>query len=386
MIGDYDDIDFLDLKNYEKNPQRCTYGWTSNNSVFAELGMDYKEIGKRIEINGEPGIAWLENMRAYSRMKDVPDYKDIKVKGANPCFPIDTKIMTSEGIRSFRDLVGTPFKAVVDGIEYPTTSKGVFKTAEQQDLFRITLDNGISIRATNNHRFHTETGLKRLDELLINKDELVISNNTNYNWGGIGTKDEGYLLGWLIGDGTFSGMSKGHQDLPKAVVGMWISKDKYNSPTDYKPFNKIQEIIMNLPSKSNTKGLNLAKETDKYWEYRSSTVSLSKMAKSWNICPKTKNIPLYGSREFNIGLLQGLFDSDGTVGISESKKNSYVRLSQNNTSRLQQVQQLLLTLGIGSKIYSNRREENLRLLPDGKGGEKEYLCKALRNLIYRLVT
>lgn len=60
--------EYLDLKNYSVNPQRAAYGWTSNNSVFSKIGMNYDEICKRIAINGEPGIAWLSNMQAFSRM------------------------------------------------------------------------------------------------------------------------------------------------------------------------------------------------------------------------------------------------------------------------------------------------------------------------------
>ncbi|SVB88884.1 uncharacterized protein METZ01_LOCUS241738, partial [marine metagenome] len=67
------------------NPHRDQYGWTSNNSVFAELGMDYSDICKRIIDNGEPGLAWLENMRSHSRMKNGADNKDHRVAGGNPC-------------------------------------------------------------------------------------------------------------------------------------------------------------------------------------------------------------------------------------------------------------------------------------------------------------
>lgn len=85
-FGDPNDEEFLDLKNYkEKNPEREEYGWASNNSVFAKLGMDYGEIERRILINGEPGIAWLENMRAYGRMKEGKNFKDHRVAGGNPC-------------------------------------------------------------------------------------------------------------------------------------------------------------------------------------------------------------------------------------------------------------------------------------------------------------
>jgi adenosylcobalamin-dependent ribonucleoside-triphosphate reductase len=85
VFGDPNSEEYLDLKNYKVNPHRDQYGWTSNNSVFAELGMDYTEIAKRIVDNGEPGLAWLENMRHYSRMKNGGDDKDHRVMGGNPC-------------------------------------------------------------------------------------------------------------------------------------------------------------------------------------------------------------------------------------------------------------------------------------------------------------
>ena len=85
VFGDPFDEEYLDLKNYKVNPHREQYGWTSNNSVYAELGMDYTETAKRIVDNGEPGFAWLHNMRKYSRMKNGGDWKDHRVAGGNPC-------------------------------------------------------------------------------------------------------------------------------------------------------------------------------------------------------------------------------------------------------------------------------------------------------------
>jgi hypothetical protein len=85
VFGDPYDEEYLDLKNYKVNPHRDQYGWTSNNSIFAELGMDYTEASKRIVDNGEPGFAWLDNMRHYSRMKNGGDNKDHRVMGGNPC-------------------------------------------------------------------------------------------------------------------------------------------------------------------------------------------------------------------------------------------------------------------------------------------------------------
>ena len=86
---------YLKLKDYRYNADtgtyegdgshRAAYGWTSNNSIFAELGMNYEEIGEQIAMNGEPGLIWLDNIRNFSRMNGAPDYKDWRAVGTNPC-------------------------------------------------------------------------------------------------------------------------------------------------------------------------------------------------------------------------------------------------------------------------------------------------------------
>ncbi|RHY16028.1 hypothetical protein DYB25_003650, partial [Aphanomyces astaci] len=84
-FGDAQDPAYVALKDYTQHPDRAAYGWTSNNSVFASLGMDYAPICKQIVQNGEPGFAWLQNMQEYSRMDGVPDHRDARAAGGNPC-------------------------------------------------------------------------------------------------------------------------------------------------------------------------------------------------------------------------------------------------------------------------------------------------------------
>lgn len=84
-FGEASDEEYIDLKNYEKNPHRMSYGWTSNNSIFATVGMDYSESCKRAVVNGEPGFAWLDNMQKYDRMNGVITNKDHRARGGNPC-------------------------------------------------------------------------------------------------------------------------------------------------------------------------------------------------------------------------------------------------------------------------------------------------------------
>ena len=84
-FGEPEDDEFLDLKNYEKNPHRASFAWASNNSILSNIGMNYHSMADQVRNNGEPGFAWLETMRQYGRLVDPPDGKDYRVAGGNPC-------------------------------------------------------------------------------------------------------------------------------------------------------------------------------------------------------------------------------------------------------------------------------------------------------------
>lgn len=81
--------EFLNLKNYEKNPSRKDFGWCSNNSVVVGkeglTDLQTERIAERILDNGEPGILFIENARARGRSCDESDYRDALAEGTNPC-------------------------------------------------------------------------------------------------------------------------------------------------------------------------------------------------------------------------------------------------------------------------------------------------------------
>ena len=90
-----DSEEFLNLKRFHTaenpNPRMdwANEGWghTSNNSVYAETGMDYTDIAERIRNNGEPGLIWMKHIRRYGRMSENPEdhIEEPMVEGANPC-------------------------------------------------------------------------------------------------------------------------------------------------------------------------------------------------------------------------------------------------------------------------------------------------------------
>ncbi len=87
-LGPAGDDDFLDLKNWDVNPERMGrdgWGHLSNNSVYAAVGDDLSHLAGRISLNGEPGVAWLDVMQKRGRLADPEDGRDYRVRGQNPC-------------------------------------------------------------------------------------------------------------------------------------------------------------------------------------------------------------------------------------------------------------------------------------------------------------
>jgi adenosylcobalamin-dependent ribonucleoside-triphosphate reductase len=84
-LGDPDDREFLDLKNYDVNPERAAYGWVSNNSLKVAVGQDYDEYVPRILANGEPGFVYMDLAQRFGRLADPENNKDYRAVGFNPC-------------------------------------------------------------------------------------------------------------------------------------------------------------------------------------------------------------------------------------------------------------------------------------------------------------
>ena len=377
-LGDHDSEEFINLKNYDVNPQRMEYGWASNNSIFAEIGMDYSKIADRIAKNGEPGILLLDNMRNYGRMNGVIDSADHRVGGANPCVSADTMVLTEQGLVAVSNLVGKQFNAVVNGRVYPSSTRGFWKTAEDQQLLKLQLDNGSYVRCTSNHQILTR-GDKWVEAgKLATGAEVMISENCDFSWtGGEGTEIEGYMLGQIIGDGTFFTNGSGYDS---AVIAMWLDP-KYQDKLDYTPLRIVEEYLIQQNNRSDFKGFRLTRTYDNgHRDYRVSCKYLSNLAAKFGIIPIQKKVPEDGSVAFTTGLLRGFFDADGSV-MGEQQKGISVRLCQSDLGRLEATQRLLLSLGIMCKVYKNRRLAGERQLPNGHGGSAMYNCKANHELI-----
>jgi len=278
-FGKATSTEFMDLKDYSTNPQRVSYGWTSNNSIFAELGMDYSDVAKRIQLNGEPGIAWLSNMQDYSRMVDPPDHKDYRVKGGNPCLEQslesmelccvtgDTRIQTRMGCPMIKNVVDTPVD-VWNGVDWSRVVP--FKASNEVPIYRVTMSDGSVLDCTSDHKWSivgTGNDLTQLEtkDLVVGSKvepfELLPTGN------GTGL-DSAYELGMFAGIGFLSKTKRvplvclrGYKlDLKKLTKlgGTWT--DNTTKPTELVKqvkrvnesfsFGNLEEPFKKLPDKN----------------------------------------------------------------------------------------------------------------------------------------
>lgn len=188
VFGEPDSDEYLDLKNYKVNPDRVEHGWSSNNSIFAEIGMDYGPVCDRVAHNGEPGFAWLSNMQNYSRMNNGPDYKDVRASGGNPCIIGDTLIAVADGRNAvpIKDLVGTqyPVYTIKNGKVSISMAIKTWKTRDNAKVYKLTLNDGSFLIATNDHKIMLRNGnYKELDTLLVGESLMPFNSyvsNKNY--------------------------------------------------------------------------------------------------------------------------------------------------------------------------------------------------------------
>lgn len=165
MFGEPDDEEFMSLK--QDKAKLNSHRWCSNNSILAKVGMDYSRTAELAATNGEPGFFWLENARAYARMRDKPNYVDARVMGANPCFAGSTLIAVADG----RGAV--PIRQLADEgddiLVYSLTAEGRVEvqigrhprmTRMRAKFMEVVLDDGAVLKVTPDHKMVRLDGTK----------------------------------------------------------------------------------------------------------------------------------------------------------------------------------------------------------------------------------
>ncbi|MFM9912716.1 MAG: LAGLIDADG family homing endonuclease [Methylophilaceae bacterium] len=308
------------------------------------------------------------------------------IRATNPCVTADTWVHTATGSRQVTDLIGTPFLARVDGQDHLTGAEGFFKTADKP-VVKLQTTEGYNLRLTTDHlvrrvsrftRYSTDVEWCAASELVAGDRVVLHDHRANAEWAGEYSREQGYLLGLLVGDGTLKA--------DKAVLSVWQTAAVANGAAAMLPqgtqamMAEALAAAQTLPHRSDFAGwMSVAGRN----EYRLATAAIKDLAEEVGMIPGNKHITSRmerASSTFYRGFLRGLFDADGSVQGSQEKGVS-IRLAQSDLPLLEAAQRMLLRLGVVSRLYRNRRDAGSAMLPDGRGGSREYATQAQHELV-----
>lgn len=305
----------------------------------------FKVLDAQIE-TGTPYLLYKDAANKKSNQKNIGT-----IKSSNLCVAPETYILTDKGQHMISSLTGQEVN-VWNGDKWSKTT--IRKTGVQQKLITVYLSNGAQITCTPYHKFIISNGYtdkksiknaRRVDASQLRKGMKLYKSSVTVSNGTESDMLFPYTHGFFCGDGTY-----------------------HNNPSGYR-----------------SKGLSLYGDKKKllpYLEIRSSSYKEDATGRINTMLPDELEdkyvVPLESSLTCRLQWLAGLLDSDGTV--SRNGTNESLQIASIHFEFLDRVRLMLQTLGVQSKVTLSRNEQTT-LMPDGKGGRKEYQTKKLYRLL-----
>jgi ribonucleoside-diphosphate reductase alpha chain len=303
----------------------------------------FHEIVKSQIETGTPYMTYKDSVNHKTNQKNIGT-----ITSSNLCVAPETRILTNRGYLQIKDLKDKKV-SVWNGSEWSVTT--VRQTGIDQKLIKVTLSNGSVINCTEYHKFITEVGSRPAHKSV---EQIVEAKNLK------------------------EGMKLIKHNLP--IINTEIKQLKYPythglfCSAKYGPINQLKQPKIELygPKKDLLKYIDIRTTSGEITEKDSINVMLP-----FDISEKFE-VPINYCLESKLKWFEGVCDGDGT--IAKNGMNESIQITSINKNYLIDIQLMLQTIGINSKVNINK-EARIELLPDGKRSLKEYDCKE----IYRLL-
>lgn len=318
----------------------------------------WDEIIKSAHGHAEPGIIFEDNHHNYS-----PDgvYEQYKGVTTNPSLRHNTLIQTDLGLFPIKELAEKDGLTIVKNVLNEWQVGKVFMSGKDKDLYKITFTNGYEVFCTAEHKwvvlnsakniFNKNSGKvikKRTDELMfghpkLGGDRIPLPFKPEYE-GNVSCKytvDDGFILGYWLGDGWSTMTERG------VYQHSFIVSEKELECCG----NRIKQIfIKNSTSKST---FNQDHDSKAYVLNSSSEDFRTYFEQFIDTNDKSKGIPnkvfKFGKDALK-GFIDGLFSSDGSVWANEDLVHSRITLTTSREMIAKDVQKILNLFGISSRI------------------------------------
>ena len=374
--------DFYELCDYMvNNPDDLNIAWIIKDSFIEKLKNGDKEATDRYKrslkvkvVTGKGYYIFID--KANKLTTEALKNSGLPIIASNLCIAGDQRVVSNYGYLTAKELHDLDVELeLFDGQKSVSSSR--MKLREKDvDTYKVTLDNGMELTATDYHEFPVAIAG---EEVLINTPlkELTIGDRVAIQvkkglFGNKSMKDEAFLLGQYQSDGT--------QNKEYIHLCLW-EKDFDLKEEIQSKFDKIHKNYCSSLKKNIYDA--------KFIESNTGCSDVRKISLVSKTLKKVLNfekgyIPDWiweSDEETQWEYVRGLLYADGTVFKSKSKGNP-VQLSYADIKIdfLKQLQLLFNNLGLQSSIRI-LQEAGKSLLPDGKGGHKYYDTKDCYRLI-----
>ncbi len=329
----------------------------------------WEQIGVAAWQSADPGLQFDDTIQEWHTCAN-----DERINATNPCVTGETLVATADGPQRIADLVGkAAFVTGAGGKPHLVTS--IFPTGTKP-VYRLITKSGYELELTADHRVWTENRGDVPARDLQPGDRVALAGS---GFGPVWLDERiAFGIGAAVGDGCISRAGRPllmltmHTDeapvLADVARGINHAKAGY-----YDDGRSRRPTAVTVPPKGT--GSRVSTGNGRIVELFSRYAILDGGSAQKRFTDAIYRL----DRQATSNVLRGLFTADGTVA-NYGTKSQYISLDSCSLPLLKQVAHLLLSFGVKSKLYTNRRVELLSNCPDGKGGFAEYNVVQMHSL------
>lgn len=313
----------------------------------------WEKIVKNAYNSAEPGFLNWEMVLNESNIYYIEE-----LVTTNPSLRKGTKVITDKGIFPIEQLENKSIK--VKNLNGNLSDAKCFLSGKNKQLYKLTLSTGMEYYCTPEHKWPIKVGnrfLKTETTNLVVGDKLPVIRQNKLFDGTLGTKEDGFIIGWLYGDGWVTE----RQDSGAIQFGFIVSEkdQKFNIHT------RISKYLTNITGKDYQGSKN-----SNNIEFNVSNIKIKEHFEKFGVQHKSKGLPLAlwqgGSEDFRKGFIDGLLSSDGYI---DGQTSNRIVLVSSKEKLIKEFSELLGFYGIRTKLRYSKSEASF---PNGKDYNKEY--------------
>jgi ribonucleoside-diphosphate reductase alpha chain len=357
--------------------------WETRHRMTGKADKSYRardiiqKIAEATWVCGDPGMQFDTTINHWHTCPETD-----RIYASNPCVTGDTLVATSEGWQRIDGLVGQIVNAIgADGQPHFVTR--IVQTGHKP-VFELKTRSGYAMKLTGDHKVLTrERGDVPVSEL--KPGESVLLRGAGFGRRALG-ETLALSIGLAMGDGcltteTIRGREQQHVVLTLSDEESPIL-DRVAAEMNTLKQRLREAGISGNPSPAVVKE-NASPGARRLCVGTRAVVDLfTELANLGDGSPEKAFRPeaFELDRPSMASVLRGLFTADGTVA-NYGDKSQYVSLDSSSLNLLRQVQTLLLSFGIKSKLYENRRGGVTEaVLPDANRNPKSYAVRETHSL------